>query len=402
MSNTTSSSTSSTPTRIGVIGSGGRIQHVITSLLRESPLSTVTAICDPDELALDRFRREVAPEAAVCDSVDELCTREDVDWVFIGSFNCHHAAQTIAAFRAGKNVFCEKPLSLSLDEAEEMHEAWKSSGRTFALGLVLRYSPLYRMARNFLEEGRIGEILSFEFNETLDFNHGGYIHGNWRRHRELAGTHLLEKCCHDIDLALWLTGSLPTRVASFGGRSFFKPENACHVTRIGNSSSGATAYRALSDPHGVNPFNDDKSIVDHQVAILDFASGIKGTFHTQCNAGIPERRFYFCGTEGSMRLDAYSGELEVGRIGWEKTISLHKTIAGSGHAGGDELMAKELAEVLAESRTPAAGFTEGIRSLVVANAVDEAMDKGAVIDMRPQWKRVASVFGSDDVLDRAC
>ena len=102
-----------------------------------------------------------------------------------------------------------------------------------------------------------------------------------------------------------------------------------------------------------------------------------------------------------MRLDAYSGELEVGRISWEKTISLHKTIAGSGHVGGDELIANELAEVLAESRAPAAGFTEGIRSLVVANAVDEAMDKGAVIDIRPQWKRVASVFGSDEVLNRA-
>jgi predicted dehydrogenase len=343
----------------------------------------------------------VAPDAAVCGAVGELCAREDVDWVFIGSFNSHHAAQTIVALSAGKNVFCEKPLSLSLDEAEEMHEAWKSSGRIFALGLVLRYSPLYRMARKFLEEGRIGEILSFEFNETLDFNHGGYIHGNWRRHRELAGTHLLEKCCHDIDLALWLTGSLPTRVASFGGRSFFKPENARHVARIGNSPNGATAYRAWPDPHGVDPFCDDKSIVDHQVAILDFASGIKGTFHTQCNAGIPERRFYFCGTEGSMRFDAYTGELEVGRIGWEKVISCHKPIAGSGHAGGDELMARELAEVLAESRAPAAGFTEGIRSLVVANAVDEAMEKGVVVDMRPQWKRVASVFGGDEVLDRA-
>ena len=81
MSNTNSSSTSSAPTRIGVIGSGARIQHVITSLLGESPSSTVTAICDPDEVALDRFRREVAPDAAVCDSVDELCAREDVDWV---------------------------------------------------------------------------------------------------------------------------------------------------------------------------------------------------------------------------------------------------------------------------------------------------------------------------------
>ena len=383
--------------RIGVIGTGGRILTVIKNLIGEFPSIRVTALCDPDGEALECFRADSAPDAATCETPAQLCTREDVDWVFIGSFNCEHASQAVEAFRAGKHVFCEKPLALSLNEAAEMHEAWKASGRTFALGLVLRYSPLYRLARKLISEGRIGDILSFEFNETLRFNHGGFIHGNWRRHRNLAGTHLLEKCCHDIDLALWLVGDFPVRVASFGGCRFFRPENAFHAQRVGNSPSGSPAYRSWPDAHGVDPFTDDKSIVDHQVAILDFCGGLKATFHTQCNAGLPERRFYICGTEGTLRWDAYTGKLELARIAWDEPVLHYQPTSGSDHAGGDEQMAIELGEVLLGKRAPAAGFPEGVNSLVVANAIDEAMDNGVVVDLRPQWQRAVGIFGNEAI-----
>jgi predicted dehydrogenase len=260
----------------------------------------------------------------------------------------------------------------------------------------LRYSPLYRTAHAMLAAGRIGRILSFEFNETLVFNHGGYIHGNWRRHRHLAGSHLLEKCCHDLDLALWLVGDLPVRVASFGGCTFFLPVNSNHATRIGPSPEGKPAYRAIKDSRGIDPFNDDKSIVDHQVAILEFANGVRASFHTQCVAAIPERRFYLLGTEGTMRLDAYTGRIELRRIGWNEPLVVHEPVCGDSHAGGDFQMARELADTITGERPPAAGFTEGVRSLTTALAIDAALDQGTVVDLRPRWAEVAKTF--DDPL----
>ncbi len=292
-----------------------------------------------------------------------------------------HAEQAIGAFAAGKHVFCEKPLALDLDEAAAMHAAWRASGRTFALGLVLRYSPLYRAARAALESGRIGRLLSFEFNETLSFTHGGYIHGNWRRHTRNAGSHLLEKCCHDLDLALWLVGDLPARVASFGGCTFFTPENQSHQERIGPNAEGRPAFEAWADRNRVNPFTADKDIVDHQVAIFEFAGGVRATFHTHCMSALPERRFYLLGSEGSLRLDAYTGKLELRRIGWDEPLELTNPIEGDGHGGADEPMARELAGL----RAPAAGFHEGLRSLVVAQAVDQAMNEGRVVDLAPLW-----------------
>ena len=97
-----------------------------------------------------------------------------------------------------------------------MREAWQQSGKQFVIGSNLRYSPHYRKVKSILDSGAIGDIISMEFNETLEFNHGGFISGDWRRFRSDAGTHLLEKACHDVDLANWVVGSRASRVFSFG------------------------------------------------------------------------------------------------------------------------------------------------------------------------------------------
>ena len=255
---------------------------------------------------------------------------------------------------------------------------------------MLRYSALYQRVHDTLRAGKIGDIISFEFNETLGFNHGGYIHGDWRRWRKLAGTHLLEKCCHDLDLAMWLIDDVPVRVASFGGLDFFLPANIKHMRRIGRSPDGKEAYRSWPHPRGINPFTSKKDIVDNQVAILEFASGIRATFHTNCNAGIPERRFYILGTEGALRADLYTGEIELRRIGWKPKPEFWKPTSGDGHGGGDEVMAVGLAKTLLGKAAPKAGMPEGVRSLAVALAIDKAMDTGRVVDLRPTWKQLSA------------
>jgi len=378
--------------RIGVIGCGARISHVIRNVRRFAPGVTVTAVYDPNLASISRFGEELERlSPSVCDSAEDLCQRDDVDWVFIGSWNCFHAGQAITALKNGKHVFCEKPVALTLDEALAMHEAWTASGRQFALGLVLRYSPLYRLVRRMIDEGKLGQLLSFEFNETLAFNHGGYIHGNWRRFSANAGSHLLEKCCHDIDLALWLAGDVPVRVASFGGNTFFVPGNIGRQNEVDKGPKGETAFQAWRDADGINPFTAEKDIVDHQVGILEFGSGIRATFHTHCMSGLPERRFYLIGSKGAIRLDAYTGKVEYAEVGWDKPVCVHTPIAGDGHAGSDEPMARELAVCMAEGSRPAAGLIEGMKSLVVVEAMDRSMRGGGVVDLSESWAKLARV-----------
>lgn len=116
-------------------------------------------------------------------------SREDIDWVFVGSFNASHRAHAVAALDAGKHVFCEKPLASTAEDCVEILRACtRNPGRHFAIGFNLRFSPFYQKMRRMLEDGCIGEIISLEFNETTSPNHGAAMHGNWRRHRSKSGT----------------------------------------------------------------------------------------------------------------------------------------------------------------------------------------------------------------------
>ena len=368
--------------KLALIGCGGRLRNVIDGTLKAAPAGSIeiSDLFDPDSGSL-AAARGIAPEAVCHSSVDELLGHSDADWVAIGSPNSEHAWQVVAALDAGRHVFCEKPLATSPEDCERIRDAVRRNpDRIFFFGLVLRYSPFYRRVKQLLDAGEIGKIISFEFNETLPFYHGGYIHGNWRRHRAAAGTHLLEKCCHDLDIANWLAGSLPRRAASFGGLAFFTPENRFMEEKLGVDEEGRAAYHVWPDPHAITPFNDDKDIVDHQVAILEYRNGVKGTFHTNCHAGLPERRFYLCGTDGSLRCDVLTAEIEIQKVGFRQDVVREVIGQGDGHAGADTPMQKALASSILTGSAPSAGLAEGLESALTAFAIDEALDKGCVVD----------------------
>ena len=376
------------PINIGLIGAGGRLRGVIKRLLAADSENRirVAAVHDPD-LASHRALQEAIGHDYLELSEDELIHNPDIDWVFIGSWNCHHARQAIKALEAGKDVFCEKPLATNLADCLAIRDAVKQSGRAFFFGLVLRYSPHYQKIKELVGSDAIGKLVSFEFNETLNFDHGGYIFGNWRRDPDNAGSHILEKCCHDLDLANWITESLPVRVASFGGKNFFLPENRSFAESLGKNAEGRDAYVSWKDPHRKNPFDGQAAINDNQVVILEYASGCRASFHTNCNSGLSERRFYLCGTRGTLRGDLARGEIELRRIGWETTAETFRKSDRDLHGGGDQVMSDALLETLVYSALPLASIDEGIKSAIVAFAIDQAEETGKIVDLMPMWKQ---------------
>ncbi|MFA5203802.1 MAG: Gfo/Idh/MocA family oxidoreductase [Lentisphaeria bacterium] len=372
---------------IGVIGCGGMGRNLLERVLRQDPRLKVISLHDPDPRSIAMARETFGADLPVDAEYQAMLARPEVDWVMIASWNCFHKEQTLAAFAAGKHVFCQKPLAITFADCLEMERAWKASGRQFVIGFTLRFSPHYRKLKELLDAGTVGRLVSFEFNETLNFNHGGYIMGDWRRRRKFAGTHLLEKCCHDLDLANWFVGSLPARVASFGGLNFFTPDNAGQIARLGKNSEGRDAYRTWRCLVGENPFTADKDIVDNQVAILEYTNGVRATFHTNCNAGIPERRMYILGTEGAIRANVLTGAIETQRIGFDTKLEHVDSGVNDGHGGGDEVLARELAATMLDGAPPTVSLDAGLVSAGTSFAIDEALDTGRVVDATAYWRQ---------------
>ncbi len=371
--------------RIGVIGTGGRSKDVVRRLLNTWKQIEISSVFDPDGSRVKDFLAATKSEGAkACGRFEDVACDRNASWIMVFSPNCHHREHIVASFDAGKHVFSEKPLATTIEDCKQIYDAHKRSDLIFATGFVLRYAPIYRKAKEILESGRLGRIISLAASENIAPDHGAYIMKNWRRLAKFAGPHILEKCCHDLDLLNWFTESIPSKVSSFGGLDLFKAENAGLPDKFGEA--GRKAFVGWHDPAGEKcPFKSDKDIIDHQIVAMLYRSGVSGGFHATLSNAIPERRIYFSCSEGTMITELYSQTLKFARIG-EKEEEL--SFKGDLHGGGDTVLAKELGEAMIQTKQPPSGGEEGLRSSVVALAMDDARIKGAVVDLEPIWKRL--------------
>jgi predicted dehydrogenase len=375
--------------RVALIGYGTRLPEIVRHLDAATDAVVYCGVMDPDPERAALALREAAPGGRRYESMQDVVDDPEVDWVFIGSPNHLHARQTILALQAGKHVFCEKPAATSIDDVIAVQEASLNSDRKYVLGLTLRHAEHYRTIKRWLSEERIGRLVSMELNENLEFSHGGHIHSHaWRRRTDLGGSHLLEKCCHDIDLAIWMAESLPAYVASFGGRNIFIPEHADLMMAVQPHPDGRDPWLWWPTVgERTNPFTGDADVVDNQVGIIEFENEIRATFHTNCVAGFPERRMLLLGTRGAIRADLVSGTLEYRPIGFEAEVERADLGSTDLHGGGDPTLAKDLAQTMLEDAPPRAGIREGILSVVTCIALNEAMASRSVVDCRRYWDK---------------
>ena len=148
-------------------------------------------------------------------SFDAILQDPDVDLVSIASYDQMHHAQVVAALRAGKHVFVEKPLCQSALELGEIHAAWRASGRLLRCNLILQAAPAYRWLRDAIARGELGDLYAID---------GDYLYGRldkittgWRsdvpNYSVMVGGGI-----HLVDLMVWLSGDRPDRVATVGNR----------------------------------------------------------------------------------------------------------------------------------------------------------------------------------------
>lgn len=392
-----------TPFRVGAIGCGARGRSLLRRAVAAGGVE-VTALYDPDRPAALQAQREYAPAAAVVDGIDQVVSRGDVDLVIVASPDHAHRRPAVAAFEHGKHVFCEKPLATTAGDCRAIWDAAQASGRELIVGFVLRYAPFYRGIKERIDRGDLGPITSMEANENLPYAQGAFFRRDWRRFRRFTGTYLLEKCCHDLDVLCWFAGSLPRRVASFGGRSFFTPRPGAplYCRDCGLDCAHRLELHPLPPKPAAEPeltrgrhldlccFNSSQDIVDHQVAIIEFANGIRATFHSNQNAGRPSRRMYLAGERGCIEGDLYWGFFQYAPVrytgDWEGTPWERTEVARAGqHGGGDGFQFADCLRRLRDGRPVLAGGREGLVACVTALGIDRALRGGTVVDLADTW-----------------
>jgi len=163
------------------------------------------AVCDRDIARAEKFAA-VAGCALATESAEDLI--DYCDAVYICTETAEHPRLVAAAAKAGKHVFCEKPLARSAAEAEEMARLVKAAGITHQVGLVLHHSPVYGVLEHMLTESE-DVLLTAHLRDDQCFPIGGHYGSRWRADVERAGGGtLLEHSIHDVDLLRRLFGDI--------------------------------------------------------------------------------------------------------------------------------------------------------------------------------------------------
>ncbi|WP_250465217.1 Gfo/Idh/MocA family oxidoreductase [Caballeronia sp. GAFFF2] len=199
--------------RVGIVGLGRLGRRHAENLAWHVSGARLVAACSPVEQERE-WARDNLPEIALHADYADLLTDPSIDAVWLVTPTSLHARQIIAALRAGKHVFCEKPLSLDLAECDSVIEEHARHAHLHVMiGFVRRFDASYRDAFERIGEGAIGRPFMVR-SQTCDKNDPD---GFFVRFAPTSGGLFLDCSVHDIDLARWMLGNpKPKRVFASG------------------------------------------------------------------------------------------------------------------------------------------------------------------------------------------
>ncbi|WP_188496070.1 Gfo/Idh/MocA family protein [Pullulanibacillus pueri] len=309
-----------------------------------------------------------------------LIERDDIDVIDIVTPNHTHAEIAIAAAEAGKHIITEKPLALTVEEAERMYEAVKKANVTHMICHNYRFVPAVQYARKLIEEGRLGRIFHVRANYLQDFIIDPSFPLVWRLKKEVSGSGALGDIgAHSIDLARFLVGDFKELVSTM--ETFVKERP------IGEMSGGLSA-KAEGDEMG------EVTVDDATCFLARFENGALGVFEATRFAGgnRNKNKFEINGEKGSIRwdmenmnnLEVYFADDEPGLQGFRLinvTEEVHPYVGAywpAGHIIGYEHsfihLLYEFLNGIVEGTSPKPNFEDGVINQKILAAVEKSAE----------------------------
>ena len=322
---------------IGIIGCGGIAvrRHLPVCAAYEGV--TLLAVCDPVRENADRAARQFGGKAYY--DPGEFFSCKSLDAVIVCTPERFHKDHVIAALRAEKHVLCEKPMSMTQQEAEEMYRVWKQTDRMLMIAFNMRISKVHVLAKQLLQDGAIGKPIAYRTNLAHAGSETAMISGSspdfYDRNLKNMGGVMLNVGSHRVDLMDYLFDSPITSVFA----------------------ETPAIDKRYADGHLIDA-------EDHAFVIARHASGLEGTLWISwCNYGPMERQTVIYGTQGVLR--TYEGK---GLVLYRKDGTREEYDTAADHDDFLDITVNFL-DALCGKGKPAADGADGLRCMRVLDAI---------------------------------
>ncbi len=281
---------------LAIVGFGGMAGHHTTQLLKKNVPVKIAGVFDIDE---NRMKAAAERGLFTYQSFDEILNDPKVDIVLIATFNTTHAELSMKALNAGKHVICEKPVTMSSKELEEVIACAKKNNRIFTVDQNRRFNKDYILVKRTLESGAVGKPYVIE--SRVEGSRG--MPEGWRCLKSLGGGMMLDWGVHLID----------------------------QIVMMYESFTVTSVYCNMFSVH--YPEVDDNFRL-----VMTLSNGVTAQIEVSTNNFILHPRWYILGDKGSMQIDDWSCS---GRIVTPKSAeNTWSTEIAPDRAGPSKTMAK--------------------------------------------------------------
>lgn len=236
--------------RVALVGCGRISQNHVDAIASIEGLH-LSAVCDVlEERARDTGKRLGVPWFT---SYETMLRRAEADLVTIATPSGLHAAQGVLAARAGKHVVSEKPMAITLRQADELVRACDDAGVRLFVVQQNRLNPPVQLLRRAIDKGRFGRI--FVANTTVWWSRPQeyYDHAAWRGTWEFDGGAIMNQASHYVDLLQWLVGPVETVMAKTAtlARRIEAEDTGIAVLKFRSGALGCIQVTMLTYPHNL-------------------------------------------------------------------------------------------------------------------------------------------------------
>jgi 1,5-anhydro-D-fructose reductase (1,5-anhydro-D-mannitol-forming) len=327
--------------RWGLIGASNIARSYMIRAIEQQPNSRVVGVVSSDLARAEAFAQENAIPKAF-DSVEALLSDPEINAVYISTTNEHHKPQAIAAANAGKHVLCEKPLALTVEDAQEIVAACQAAGVTLGTNHHLRNAATHRAIKQLMADGAIGQPLAARVFHAVFLPNK--LQG-WRVNRpEAGGGVILDITVHDADTLRFTLGAEPVEATAL------------------------TASQGMAS----------QGLADAVMGVLRFDNGVLAQFHDAFTIRHTKTGIEYHGTEGSILAKDVMTQEPRGTILLRRGDS--EEIIDPGPP--ENLYVRSVrafnAAIRGEGEPAATGY-DGVRSLATALAVAESAATGRVV-----------------------
>lgn len=398
------------PITVAIAGLGNRGYNTYAQFAARFPARMrIAAVADPrsDRVALAAKQFHLAPEQCFSSAEEMLARPQLAELLFVCTQDGQHAAHAVAGMERGYHILLEKPIAPTPEQCHAIAEAAQRTARKVVVCHVLRYTPFFGKVKELLDRGVIGELVTIQHQENVGYWHQAhsFVRGNWRRTDETTFM-LLAKCCHDLDLLLWLSGKRCLRTSSYGSTYLFRADKApagaamrcldgcaakescpydaekiyltnpqtgvCHGKTgwpcevLANEPTPETIRQAIeTGPYGRCVYHCDNDVVDHQVVNMELSGGVTAQLTMSAFTTRRGRDTRLMGTKGEILAAMDENRITVTPFGGEAyTIDVSKLATDfSGHAGGDVRMVEDFLQWVETDVLPSARMSTLDRSL---------------------------------------